>query len=196
MELFFDVETTGLPQRGSSCTDMAAYESARIVSIAWILRSKTEIVSQHYSIIRHIEGTEPLGASFIHGISREMTHEFGEDIMTVLTSFLRDVRRSDTLVAHNYDFDANVIASELFRMGADPLRFLQHKHHCTMKSNTNLVKDKSKRGYKWPKLSELYLFCFGKEMKLAHNALADTENTAECFYFVRDNIVDLTLEEQ
>lgn len=196
MELFFDVETTDLPQRGSSCTNLNAYDGARIVSFAWVLRSKHQVLSQHYCIVRQEDNSsrEPLGASFIHGISRNMASEFGEDLKDILKLFLSDVGRAEMLVAHNWEFDANVVASEMFRLGMDPTRFLGHTKHCTMKANTDLVKASHPKfvGYKWPKLSELYYFCFRTEMKLAHNALADAENTAKCFYFVRDNMVDLT----
>ena len=197
MELFFDVETTGLPTRGAPCFDVHAYSDARIVSIAWVLRSKHEVLSQHYSIIRQEDTdstSEPLGASYIHGINRGMTQTFGKQLFPVLKDFMTDVALCDTVVAHNLEFDSNVVGSELYRLGLDPCAFLNHKRHCTMKSNTDLVKKPSKNSasYKWPKLSELYSFCFHEPMKGAHNALADVENTAACYYFVRDNVVDLT----
>lgn len=198
MELFFDVETTGLPSRGATCYDLDAYSGARIVSIAWVLRSKYEVVSQHYHIIRQEDSnSDPLGASFVHGINRSMTQKFGKDLSCVLKDFVSDMESSETVVAHNFDFDSKVVGSELYRLGLDPSRFLKHKSHCTMKSNTDLVKKQfenfeNSKTYKWPKLSELYQFCFHEEMKGAHNALVDVENTVKCFYFVRDNIVDLT----
>lgn len=197
MELFFDVETTGLPARGATCFDLDAYSDARIVSIAWVLRSKLQVMSQHYCVVRQEEtnsDSDPLGASFIHGINRSMTQTFGKELSCVLKDFVSDVALSETVVAHNLEFDSNVVGSELCRLGLDPSTFLKHKSHCTMKSNTDLVKKtfENSRSYKWPKLSELYQFCFHRDMKGAHNALADVENTADCYYFVRDNIVDLT----
>ena len=197
MELFFDVETTGLPERGAPCFDVHAYSDARIVSIAWVLRSKHQVLSQRYSIIRQADTdsmSEPLGASYIHGINRGMTQTFGKELFPVLKDFMTDVALCDTVVAHNLEFDSNVVASELYRLGLDPCAFLNHKSHCTMKSNTDLVRKtfKNSTSYKWPKLSELYNFCFHEPMKGAHNALADVENTAACYYFVRDNVVDLT----
>ncbi len=201
MELFFDVETTGLPARGASCFDLQAYSNARIVSIAWVLRSKYEVFSQRYSIIKQddkVLDSEPLGASYIHGISRGMSRQFGKELLPVLKDFVADVALSDTVVAHNLEFDSGVVASEMYRLGLDPSALLNHKSHCTMKSNTSLVKKTFKSSnpkstnYKWPKLSELHHFCFHVDMKNAHNALADVENTAKCYYFVRDNVVDLT----
>ena len=197
MELFFDIETTGLPSRRATCYDLDAYKDARIVSIAWVLRSKFEVMSQRYCIIRQ-ENTnsdsDPLGGSYIHGISRSKTQKFGKELPCVLKEFISDVALSETLVAHNLEFDSKVVGSEMYRLGLDPSTLLRHKSHCTMKSNTDLVKKTfaNSTSYKWPKLSELYQFCFHEDMKDAHNALADVENAAKCFYFVRDNIVDLT----
>ena len=196
MELFFDVETTGLPTRGAPCFDLNAYKDARIVSIAWVLRSKHEILSGCYRIIRQADthsDSEPLGGSYIHGINRSITQKFGKDLTSVLKEFLLDVALSDKIVAHNMDFDSSVVGSELYRQGFDPSQFLNHKRHCTMKSTTDLVKKtfKNSTAYKWPKLSELYDFCFHEQMKDAHNALADVENTIKCYYFVRDNVVNL-----
>ena len=196
MELFFDVETTGLPTRGATCFDLNAYSEARIVSIAWVLRTKHEVLSEHYSLIKQpdIIDSKPLGGSFIHGINRSMTQKFGKDLASVLQEFVSDAKLSDKVVAHNLEFDLKVVASELHRLGVDPSALLNHKAQCTMKSTTGLVKKtfKDSTSYKWPKLSELYYFCFHKEMEGAHNALADVHNTVKCFYFVRDNVVDLT----
>lgn len=197
MELFFDVETTGLPARGATCYDLDAYSKARIVSIAWVLRSKSEVMSQHYHIIRqeNTSSEDFLGASNIHGIHKSVTQKYGKELSCVLKDFLSDVALSSTLVAHNFEFDSNVVGSELYRLGLDPSTFLKHKCHCTMKSNTDLVRKpfaNNSRSFKWPKLSELYTFCFHEDMKDAHNALADVENTARCYYFVRDDVIDLT----
>lgn len=39
-----------------------------------------------------------------------------------------------------------------------------------------------KKGYKWPKLTELYKTLFNEEFEGAHGALADIEATAKCFF--------------
>lgn len=161
MELFFDVETTGLPARGAPCYDLNAYSDARIVSIAWVLHTKHEAMSEHYNIIRQADtDSEPLGASFIHGINRSMTQKFGKDLATVLKDFMSDVKLSEKIVAHNLEFDSKVVASELYRLGVDPSTLLNHRTHCTMKSNTDLVKKtfKNSTTYKWPFGALLLLF--------------------------------------
>lgn len=200
MELFFDVETTGLPSRGASYRNLSAYEGCRIVSIAWILRTSEKIFSQRYCIINQspeIPDSVPLGASFIHGISRKMTNDFGKDLKSVLEDFLIDVSRSKTIVCHNAQFDKGVVASEMFRLGWDSgmiEMFLNDDTHCTMLSNVDLVNAKflNSNRKKWPKLEELHRYCFHKDFESAHNSLMDTEATARCYYFVKNNVIDLT----
>jgi hypothetical protein len=55
-----------------------------------------------------------------------------------------------------------------------------------MESSVDYCKIESKYGYKWPKLSELHIKLFGEDFEGAHNALADIEATAKCFWKLRD----------
>ena len=41
---------------------------------------------------------------------------------------------------------------------------------------------KNGKGFKWPKLEELYQVLFGKQMENAHDALADVMACKECFF--------------
>ena len=54
-----------------------------------------------------------------------------------------------------------------------------------MASSTELCKIEGYYGYKWPKLSKLHLKLFGVDFEGAHDALADDEATASCFYEMR-----------
>jgi DNA polymerase III epsilon subunit-like protein len=87
-------------------------------------------------------------------------------------------------VAHNLNFDYNVLLSELNR--AD----ITTKIHsltkiCTMKSTTDYCSISTSKGYKWPSLAELYKKIFLEEMKEAHNAAKDIEATAKCFWYLK-----------
>ena len=53
---------------------------------------------------------------------------------------------------------------------------------CTMKSSTNYCKLPGKKGFKSPRLAELHQILFGEGFDNAHNALADVEATARCFW--------------
>jgi len=53
---------------------------------------------------------------------------------------------------------------------------------CTMKAMTGVCKLPGMYDdYKWPKLTEAYRHCYGKEMEGAHDALADVRGCAEVY---------------
>jgi len=53
---------------------------------------------------------------------------------------------------------------------------------CTMQSTTDYVAIPGNYGYKWPKLGELHQKLFGFGFEEAHNAAADINATAKCFW--------------
>lgn len=185
-QLFFDVETTGLPQKNAKPGDIEKFDGCRVVSIAWVLRDRDTVFSQRYCVVDTGSASgDTVGASHIHGITTDIMRKYSRPVEFIMRDFMDDVRRSDTVVAHNIDFDQKVVMSELFRMGclkdAKELQF--HDTHCTMKTTTELVRIKNNYGsFKWPKLVELYSFLFGHPFENAHNALADVEATVKCYY--------------
>ena len=188
-QLFFDVETTGLPPRGTRPSEFQRFDGCRVVSIAWVLRDKGTIYSQKYAVSDPGIDDETIGAESIHGISREIVDKYGSPVENVIHEFMDDVRKSDLIVAHNMDFDQNVVASELFRMGCkkDADDLLGHNALCTMKSTTNLVKAKNKYGSnKWPRLEELYKFLFGSSFENAHHAMCDVDALVRCYYVLQE----------
>ena len=56
------------------------------------------------------------------------------------------------------------------------------KKICTMHSATDFCAIKNDYGNKWPTLSELYYRLFKTNFSEAHNAAADIEATAKCFW--------------
>lgn len=189
-ELFFDVETTGLPPRKADPATFEQYNCCRVVSIAWVLRDEKTVYSQRYSVTDPGIPDETIGAEFIHGISREVMNTHGNKIQDVLVHFMKDVKNSDKIVAHNLEFDKSVVSAELFRMGFsdDARRLMRFRNLCTMKSTTNLVRIKNSYGsFKWPKLEELYNFLFGHVFENAHHAMCDVDALVECYYRLMEN---------
>lgn len=184
-ELFFDVETTGLPPRKANPETFEQYDGCRVVSIAWVLRDDKTVYSQRYSVTDPGIPDEKIGAEFVHGISREVMDKYGNKIQDVLVDFMKDVKHSDKVIAHNLEFDKSVLSAELFRMGLsdDARQLMNFKNLCTMKSTTNLVRIKNSYGsFKWPKLEELYKFLFGHVFENAHHAMCDVDALVECYY--------------
>lgn len=191
-ELFFDVETTGLPPRAAKPRDFEQFGGCRVVSIAWVLRDSDTVFSQRYSVVDTgtcgPDGT--IGAEHIHGVTKQVMADHGRPVEFILRDFMDDVKKANLIVAHNMDFDQKVVASELYRMGCaeDALYLVEQDSRCTMKSTTNLVKIKNKYGsYKWPKLDELHVFLFGCSFDNAHHAMCDVDALVKCFYRLLDS---------
>lgn len=184
--LFFDVETTGLPVRNADPKNTESFSKCRLVSIAWNLRDESTVYSQRYSVVDTGENGEKIGADFIHGITRPILDKYGNNVKNVLNDFMIDFNRADLLVAHNMDFDKNVVCSELFRLGMDEEanEIMNCPKLCTMKSTTEFcgIANKFGTGYKWPKLVELHVRLFDAPFKNAHHAMSDVDALVDCYY--------------
>lgn len=183
MYLFFDTETTGFPKNWKApITDTDNWP--RLVQIAWMLYDLdgNEIDKQDYII--YPEGFRiPKGATMVHGISTAQALAEGKPLDEALTHFAKDVERATLIIAHNIEFDERVTGCEFIRADIDHKLF--HKPRlCTMKSKPviNFCKIRGRYGYKWPKLIELHQAVFGVGFDEEHNAAADIEATAKCFW--------------
>lgn len=177
--LFFDTETDGLPES----FNIDSEEWPHIVQICAIQFDSeteektsgfTEIVYPHNYIIPE---------NMIHGISHKEAIEKGIHIENILDVFKKMVDDSDIVIAHNYDFDYNVVTAAYSRaLRKSPL--IEKISLCTMKSTTNILKIPSswKGKYKWAKLEELHRYLFNENFDGAHSADADVEATAKCFF--------------
>ena len=183
--LFFDTETTGLPQDWKApVSDTNNWP--RIVQIAWVLSSQDDGQLESKDFIIKPEGfTIPKESSDVHGISTEQAYEEGEDLLDVLTEFDKDLRNSTRLVAHNISFDEKVLGAEFIRKGIEN-DFFEKRRLCTMQKSTDYCKLPGRYGYKWPTLSELHITLFGKDFEDAHNAMDDVIATENCFWKLRD----------
>ncbi len=182
--LFFDSETTGVPKDWKA--PITNFDNwPRIIQLAWLVYDcKGNQISKNEYIIKPNGFEIPLASSNIHGISTQYALEVGVSIDEVLLKFEKHCEQSKYLIAHNINFDAKVTGSEFLRiLSRNPISNLEHL--CTMESSTNFCKIHGNFGYKWPKLSELHIKLFGVDFEGAHNALADIEATAKCFWEMR-----------
>jgi len=183
--LFFDTETTGLPLSWDAPVEELE-NWPRLVQIAWLVYDEDGIEIEKVSKIIMPEGfTIPSEASDIHGISTERAYDEGEDLCEVLEAFMNSLKKCKIMVAHNMAFDEKIIRAEFLRKNISN-NIQQLKKICTMLSSVNLCKLPSHYGYKWPKLMELHKVLFGVEFEDAHDALADIEACAKCFWKLRE----------
>jgi DNA polymerase III epsilon subunit-like protein len=171
--LIFDTETTGLPLKKLPA-EKEPGNWPHIVSISWVIldSSTNEILSQQNFIVKPLGWHVPLESTSIHGISHEIAEKTGTYLPYVISKFLTE--EYDVLVAHNIDFDMNVLINAI-KWDLELNVPVFPKQICTMKLSTNICKIRGNFGYKYPKLKELYFHAFNKypfEAKL-HNSMYD-----------------------
>lgn len=181
MYLFFDTETTGLPKNWNApVTDLNNWP--RLIQIAWIYCDiDGNIIDEDSFIIKPENFIIPIEASRVHGIYTEKALNEGENLEKVLLKFNKMIELTNVIVAHNISFDEKIIGAEFLRKGILS-KIDQKRKLCTMKSSTNYCKIPGSYGYKWPKLSELYLKLFDTKLEEAHSAAVDVHATVKCFW--------------
>lgn len=192
LKLILDVETTGLPNRylatglklpfGQSPDpkDLKKYDSARVIQFTMLLcDEKFNALEEKDFIIKKTPEIN-IKNSHIHGITNEISLSSGIPFPDVANEFFALLVRADTIIAHNADFDINVIKSELYRYSLDDIyKEMELKRIvCTMKETTNMLNIIRNGFYspKAPSLKELYEFVMNEPIQNQHNSLYDVRN--------------------
>lgn len=180
MYIFFDTETNGLPKNyKASMADVNNWP--RVIQFAWITLDKDFKTFQENKFFIKPDGwVVPKEAFWIEkGYSTERCEQEGTPMTIVLQALIKDINRSKYMVAHNIDFDHNVLGAEMIRYSvrAD----VKTQKICTMKLGTDICMIPGNYGYKWPKLEELHKFLFERDFIGDHDALSDCQATMKCF---------------
>ena len=190
MYLIFDTETTGLPKNYKA--PLSDFDNwPRLVQLAWQLHSPTgELLAAKNMIIKPEGFTIPHNAEKVHGISTERAMAEGISIAEVLNIFSEDIAKAEWGVAHNVEFDNNIVGAEYLRAGFEnelaSLRSLD-----TKLVSTNFCAIPGRFGKpKWPTLTELHQKLFGQPFADAHDAAYDVDAAARCFFgLIKEGIV-------
>lgn len=193
----FDTETSGLPyrERGSNYdyTNLDHFNSSRLLSISWLLLNDVnEIVKKKTYYIKP-DNFEISEASInIHGLTKEYLNENGitiHEVLLILNSLFTKYN-INLLIAHNINFDINILKSELFRYQYNiTLDIIENINtFCTMLSSQIKM-----NVYKWPKLAEAYRYFYNEDITNAHDAEYDT---LYCYrvYLKLDEYINETLD--
>jgi len=179
--LIFDLETTGFPKYKNAKPFQSHYfDNARIIEIGYIIINPSgEVLKSVNHFVKYKENIK-IENSFIHGITNEMVMEHGVMIDDVFDELVNDLINVDTIVAHNIQFDYNVLLSEVYR------KYNNFKHllgllyskdlHCTMQ-----IGKKYMSCGKYPKLVELHKLLFDENWVQTHRALDDVNICAKCY---------------
>lgn len=181
MYLFFDTETTGLPRNWKAPVQQVD-NWPRLIQIAWLIYNEAgELLKEQQYIIKPNGFTIPKEASNVHGITTERAIQEGVPLTGVLQEFNHDISAVNSLVAHNMSFDEKIVGAEFIR-GAFQTALFKRPRLCTMLASIDFCNIPGRYGNKWPKLSELHIKLFGADFADAHDAMADIQATAKCFW--------------
>jgi DNA polymerase III epsilon subunit-like protein len=180
--LIFDTETTGLPVNRNILAINGPNNWPHIVSISWVILDveTNKIESKKSFVVQPLGWTIPPDSTKIHGISHDFALNNGTPLTAVMTEFTR--QKYDCLVAHNMDFDFNVLMNAYRWDLGVMVNDTQYRRKCTMKLSVDLCRLPGQWGNnRWPKLSELYEFAFNRKPVQAslHNSIYDTLILAE-----------------
>ena len=188
--LFFDTETTGLPNKKPP-TDP---NQARLIQLAAILASpEGEVLNTLNTLVKIGNAFMHPLAQEAHGISREKANSEGIHPKEAFEKFHSMSESAECLVCHNHNFDFKLIeltAAQLcHRSGSDEPDLMLSEirelpYYCTMVQSKEFcaLPMKGRNGYKFPKLMELYRILFGESFEGAHDAMADVTATMKCFF--------------
>lgn len=195
MYLIFDTETTGLPKNfRAPITDTDNWP--RCVQIAWQLHDAQGVLLENQDFLVIPEGFNiPYEAEKIHGISTQLAEADGTSLLEVLEAFNEALAKTTFVVGQNLDFDLKIMGSEFYRMGIETsLLDLPVLDTCTETTATLCQLPGGKGGrFKLPTLTELHQHLFQTPFEEAHNATADVEATARCFFeLIRKSIFTAT----
>lgn len=170
MILFFDTETTGLPNWKEPSDDPnQPFETWR------------DIVNPGVSI--------PDEMAALHGITTEIAIEKGITPADMLTSFLRLASKATLIVGHNISFDIRMMRIQAARLTGEKWEPAVPTF-CTMKQSTNHCRilaptPRHAEHWKWPQLGEAVRHFFGEDLPQAHSALADCAAARRVYFHLK-----------
>lgn len=191
--LFFDTETTGLPDQRMPPSHESQPHICQLAAIE--VDSERRTMTEINFLIRPNGWVIPEQASAVHGIHQSAAERYGIRIEGAIAIMRRLITRSKVIVAHNVEFDAWMLRRELSNLGgADVWDWGGGKEFCTMTAATDIVKcpptermlARGTTGFKKPNLQEAYRHFFGCDFEGAHDAMADVRACRDVFFKLLD----------
>ncbi len=192
--LVFDTETSGLPKRAGfeklmPAWDIKSYDTCRVIQLAWATYTQEGALIRKKSLYIKPDGfvLNDQTANSVHNITMETLLNKGVPIRKALREFEAELGLAGIVVGHNVRFDVHALASEAWRCGLNDLAAAIEGApvHCTMRLAKNYCGAKGQYGLKFPRLSELFMKLYGVEPTVQHDAMADVETTAACYFKLR-----------
>lgn len=197
MFLFYDCETSGLPNWRLSASDPS---QPHIIQLAAILTDDQFNEVSCLNVLIEPDGwTIPQAVTDLTGITNLQAVSWGVPAALALRTFLALHAKATMRVAHNEDFDSFLVRIQMARHGWDEPAQEQWRGDpnafCTMKAATPICNlpptDRMvAAGFtkpKPPKLTEAHEHFFGCVFDNAHNALADVRACMAVFRCLQES---------
>lgn len=190
MYLFFDTETTGLPDFNAPSD---APHQPKIIQLAALLTDgEGKAINQFCTLVRLPDDVE-VGeiALKTHGISKEMASSYGLPAASALRLLERMMSMAEVAIGHNVSFDDRML--RIHTKGDDTFNF-EKPRKCTMTMAAPIVnlpptEKMLAAGFSKPKspnLQEAYQFFFGKPFDGAHDAMSDVLACRDIFFKMQE----------
>lgn len=186
--LFYDTETTGLPNRSKGLTDPC---QPRVTQLGFLYEEDGKDVFELDTLIKPTgpEWQISATAQALTGITREQCEAEGTPLGEVMDIFVDYAASADVLICHNVAFDSLIMQMEAKRLAPDlddtRAIFEGSPHVCTMLAALPICripkKNPRQNGWKWPKLEEAYRYFYNEPLDGAHNAMVDILATRRVF---------------
>lgn len=194
--LFYDSETTGIPQWSLPSEDPS---QPRITQLAAeLLDEDTGTVLAYMDFLIKPEGwTIPPELEALTGITNERANLFGVPIAQVLPIFSDMWKKSTMRVAHNESFDMRMVRIELMRSQAHGEEYADYwkagPAFCTQTKSTKLINlpptekmlAAGRNNAKSPNLGEAYFHFTGEKLEGAHNAAVDLRACKAVYFGIK-----------
>ena len=197
--LFYDTETSGFITSKKTFDDPT---QAFAVQLAALLcdSSGNELAEVNQIIKAKGRFIDPRTTE-IHGITNEIADSKGIEENEVLEEYAKLLETEPMRICHNVKFDEKFL-DQMFQRNLPKLTdygrsryYLENTLFCTMsdKRIKTWCDARNVKGHiKAPRLDELYQKLFEKDFEDAHDAMADTRATKDCFYeLIKRGIIEI-----
>ncbi|NML63864.1 3'-5' exonuclease [Hymenobacter sp. RP-2-7] len=193
--LFVDTETSGLPTDWRRpYAEPGAWP--HVAQVAWLLyTAEGELLKRENHYIKPSDYDLTPASVQVHGLTLAYLHEHGKPRRQVMQRLHDDLLRYRPLVVgHFVELDYHMVGVS-FQRADLPNALLGLNTFCTMRLSGSFSQTWQRR---YLRLGELYDRLFNRLMPRQHDALADAEATAECFFELRrhGDITEATLASQ
>lgn len=193
LDLLIDTETSGKYDFKAPPTAAHQPHLVEVAAQLWARRAGARLgvdpgarLLATLSVIVAPEGyVIPDEAAAVHGITTEQALAEGLPLRWVMELFAPLVEKADRFVAHNVDFDVNVLRTAMHRAGVRVTSMMRQDIYCTMRAMAPICNLPGKYGAKFPTLAEAYRHVMGgQEMTGAHRAGTDLAAMATVYDFL------------